>query len=240
MVAAVVDVRRHLSLHLFQHLERGAAAEGLDGMLPIDVELLLQQALALHALLHALRVLAVHQLVLHMDEQLQDGDRPLLLLGRRVRVLVDVVMRDVVRDAVDERDLSVLSAGRDELVHDSARHLHVEMLGIVSSHRAHLRIDGNAQALLDEQARRNLGVNVRWNEYLDSGRAANAAANRDVGDKNHVKTQLAVRHVGQIEVANSLEVVAPFSLRSALQILVTVKLDHLSKGLRVHTAALGA
>ena len=70
MVAAVVDVRRHLSLHLLQHLERGAAAEGLDGMLPIDVELLLQQTLALHALLHALRVLAVHQLVLHMDEQM--------------------------------------------------------------------------------------------------------------------------------------------------------------------------
>ena len=40
-------------------------------------------------------------------------------------------------------------------------------------------------------------------------------------------------------MADPLVIIAPFSLRSALQILITVKLDHLGEIIRIYAAALG-
>lgn len=150
VVAAVVHVGRHLLLHLRQHLERRTATERLDGLFSVHVVFGLQKAFSLDALLHSLCVLAVHEFVFHMDEQLQNGHRPLALLGVGVGVLVDVVVRDIVRDAVDQRDLSVLAAGSNQLVHHATGHLDIQMLGVVGAHGTDLGINGYTQALFNE------------------------------------------------------------------------------------------
>lgn len=74
--------------------------------------------------------------------------------------------------------------------------------------------------------------------HFHSSRTANTTTNGDIRHKHDIKTELSVGHVGKIVMADALEVVAPLSLRAALQVLVAVKFDHLGKGLGVHAAAL--
>lgn len=150
VVTAVVHVGRHLFLHLRQHLERRTATERLDGLFSVHVVFGLQKAFSLDTFLHSLCVFAVHEFVFHMHEQLQNGHRPLALLGVGVGVLVYVVVRDVVGDAVDQRDLSVLAAGSNQLVHHATGHLDIHMLGVVGAHGTDLGINGYTQALFNE------------------------------------------------------------------------------------------
>lgn len=74
--------------------------------------------------------------------------------------------------------------------------------------------------------------------YLDSGRRTDASSDGDVGDEHHVEAKLLFRHLGEVEVAHTLVVVRPLSLRATLQSLIAIKLDGLIKILGVHTAML--
>lgn len=74
--------------------------------------------------------------------------------------------------------------------------------------------------------------------YLDSGRRTDASSDGDVGDEHHVEAKLLFRHLGEVEVAHTLVVVRPLSLRATLQSLIAIKFDGLIKILGVHTAML--
>ena len=153
MEASLVHVLAHLALHLLQHFHRHATAQRAHRLFSVHIESLLQNLLALVALPHAIREPRVHQLVLHVHVQLQQRHRPLLERGVGVGVGVDRIVLHVMRDAVDQRDATVVAAGRDQLVHHTARHLHELVFGMIGAHRAVLRIQVDSEALLDEQPR---------------------------------------------------------------------------------------
>ena len=96
------------------------------------------------------------QLVLHVDVQLQQSHRPLTHSARWIHDRTDGVVLHVVSDAVDQRNVAVFATGGDQLVHDTARHLHEDVLGMIGAHCAILGIQVNAQTLLDEQGTGNL------------------------------------------------------------------------------------
>ena len=130
----------------------------------------LQQRHRLLALLHAVGVLAARQLVLLVA--VAHDDRHRRVVHRHQLALV--------RATVDQQQTALHRARGDELVHHAARHAGEVVLRRLAQQRAVLGRKRHVQNLLQEHRHRR----------LQRGRAAQTAADGNVGGDRHIEAHL--------------------------------------------------
>ena len=188
----------------------------------------LQQRQRLLALRHAVGVLAARQLVLLVAVAHDDRHR-------RVRHRHQLAL---VRAAVDQQQIALHRARRDELVHDAARHAGEGVLRRLAQQRAILRGKRHAQDLLQEHGHRN----------LQRRRAAEPAANGHIRRNRHVEAHLLLAEASNEFVDDALllitgdrgygHIVYPTARLVTGQRTVSLELAHALHVGRNHTARL--